>query len=82
VRIRSVRRHSWSERSPIGRTSSPAFAMSCDSFEPDLLLFRIETMEQTLARRRWQDEVFGSMFAVFAAIALILLSVRLYAATS
>ena len=50
--------------------------------EPDLPLFRIETMEQTLARQRWQYEVFGSMFGVFAAIALVLSSVGLYAVTS
>ena len=50
--------------------------------EPDLPLFRIETMEQTLARQRWQYQVFGSMFAVFAAIALILSSVGLYAVTA
>jgi putative ABC transport system permease protein len=50
--------------------------------EPDLPLFRIETMDQTLARQRWQYEVFGSMFAVFAAIALVLSSVGLYAVTS
>jgi putative ABC transport system permease protein len=50
--------------------------------EPDLPLFRIETMDQTLARQRWQYEVFGSMFGVFAAIALVLSSVGLYAVTS
>ena len=50
--------------------------------EPDLPLFRIETMQQTLARQRWQFEIFGSMFAVFAAIALILSSVGLYAVTA
>jgi hypothetical protein len=50
--------------------------------EPDLPLFRIETMDQMLARQRWQYEVFGSMFAVFAAIALVLSSVGLSAVTS
>jgi putative ABC transport system permease protein len=50
--------------------------------EPDLPLFRIETMDQTLARQRWQYQVFGSMFGVFAAIALILSSVGLYAVTA
>src|SRR5439155_10993746 len=50
--------------------------------EPDLPLFRVETMEQSLARQRWTFEVFGSMFAVFAAIALVLSSVGLYAVTA
>ena len=45
-------------------------------------LFRIETMEQTLARQRWQYQVFGSMFAIFAVIALVLSSVGLYAVTA
>jgi len=50
--------------------------------EPDLPLFRIETMDQMLSRQRWQFQVFGSMFAGFAGIALILSSVGLYAVTA
>jgi putative ABC transport system permease protein len=50
--------------------------------EPDLPLFRVETMEQSLSRQRWQFQIFGSMFAIFAAIALILSSVGLYAVTA
>src|SRR5262249_2527032 len=50
--------------------------------EPDLPLFRIQTMSQLLGRQRWPFQVFGMMFAVFAGIALILSSVGLYAVTA
>jgi predicted permease len=50
--------------------------------EPDLPLFNIMTMDQSLARMRWPFRVFGSMFAIFAAIALALSAVGLYAVTA
>jgi putative ABC transport system permease protein len=50
--------------------------------EPDLPLFRIATMSQLLGRQRWPFQVFGTMFAVFAGIALVLSSVGLYAVTA
>jgi putative ABC transport system permease protein len=36
-------------------------------------------MDELLAQRRWQYRIFGGMFAVFAAIALLLAAVGLYA---
>ena len=50
--------------------------------EPDLPLYNIRTMDQQLARQRWQFEIFGSMFAMFAGIALVLSAVGLYAVTA
>jgi len=50
--------------------------------EPDLPLFRIQTMDQQLAQQRWPFRVFGSMFALFAFIALLLSAVGLYAVTA
>ena len=50
--------------------------------DPDLPLFRIETMDQSLAQQRWGFRVFGTMFAMFAAIALVLSAVGLYAVTA
>jgi putative ABC transport system permease protein len=50
--------------------------------EPDLPLFRIQTMDQMLAQQRWPFRTFGSMFALFAVIALILSAVGLYAVTA
>jgi len=39
----------------------------------------VRTMDELLAQRRWQYRIFGGMFAVFAAIALLLAAVGLYA---
>jgi putative ABC transport system permease protein len=52
------------------------------AIEPDLPLFNIQTMDQLLAQQRWSFRVFGSMFAIFAAIALVLSAVGLYAVTA
>jgi len=50
--------------------------------EPDIPLFRIQTMDQMLAQQRWPFRTFGSMFALFAVIALLLSAVGLYAVTA
>jgi predicted permease len=50
--------------------------------EPDLPLVGIQTMNQLLALQRWTFRVFGSMFAIFAVIALVLSAVGLYAVTA
>jgi putative ABC transport system permease protein len=50
--------------------------------EPDLPLFDIQTMDARLAQMRWPMRVFGSMFAIFAGIALVLSAVGLYAVTA
>jgi putative ABC transport system permease protein len=52
------------------------------ALEPDLPLFGIQTMDQLLAQIRWPMRVFGSMFAIFALIALVLSAVGLYAVTA
>ena len=40
--------------------------------DPNLPLFSVQTMDQVLAQSRWPYRVFGSMFAIFAFIALAL----------
>jgi putative ABC transport system permease protein len=52
------------------------------AIEPDLPLFQIQTMDQLLAQQRWPFRVFGTMFAIFAVIALVLSAVGLYAVTA
>ena len=52
------------------------------AIEPDVPLVGIQTMNQLLAMQRWSFRVFGSMFAIFAAIALVLSAVGLYAVTA
>jgi ABC-type antimicrobial peptide transport system permease subunit len=49
------------------------------ALDPDLPLFNIRTMDQNLAQQRWPFRVFGTMFA---AIALVLSAVGLYALTA
>jgi putative ABC transport system permease protein len=49
--------------------------------EPDLPLFSILTMDGPLAQQRWPLKLFGSMLAIFGAIALVLSAVGLYAVT-
>jgi putative ABC transport system permease protein len=50
--------------------------------DADLPLFNIRTMDEALARQRWPFRVFGTMFAIFAGIALVLSGVGLYAVTA
>jgi predicted permease len=50
--------------------------------DPDLPLFDLRTVDQQVAFERWPQRVFGSMFAVFAGIALLLATVGLYAVTA
>ena len=52
------------------------------AMEPDLPLFQIYTMDQLMAQQRWPFRVFGSMFTVFAGIALVLSAIGLYAVTA
>jgi len=52
------------------------------AIDPDLPLFAVRTMDENLARAMWPYTVFGSMFALFAFIALLLSAVGLYAVTA
>ena len=52
------------------------------ALDPDMPLFNIRTMEENLTRQRWPFRVFGTMFASFAVIALVLSAVGLYAITA
>jgi len=52
------------------------------AIDADLPLFGILTMDQQLAQQRWPFRIFGTMFAIFAVIALALSAVGLYAVTA
>jgi putative ABC transport system permease protein len=60
----------------------PAVRDQVRAVDADLPLFRIQTMDQGLAQQRWPFQIFGTMFAVFATIALALSAVGLYAVTA
>ena len=69
----------------IVRTSSgtaaaaPLIRQAVVELDADIPVFNMKTMDEMLAQRRWQYRVFGGMFASFAAIALLLAAVGLYA---
>jgi ABC-type antimicrobial peptide transport system permease subunit len=52
------------------------------AFDPDLPLMEIQAMDRLLARFGWPVRVFGTMFAIFAGIALVISAVGLYAVTA
>jgi putative ABC transport system permease protein len=52
------------------------------AIDPDLPVFGVRTMNEFLAQARWPYRVFGSMFAIFAGIALVLSAVGIYAVTA
>ena len=47
--------------------------------DPDQPISTVRTMAQMLERQMWPYRVFGSLFAIFAAIALVMSAVGLYA---
>jgi predicted permease len=50
--------------------------------DPDQALSTPRTMDEALAQQRWLLRVFATMFSVFAAMALVLAAVGLYAVTA
>jgi putative ABC transport system permease protein len=61
---------------------TPILREEVRAIDADLPLFGIRTMDQQLAQQRWPFRVFGTMFAVFALMALALSAVGLYAVTA
>ncbi|MBA2304039.1 MAG: ABC transporter permease [Acidobacteria bacterium] len=49
------------------------------SVDPDQPVFTVQTVDQMLAQATWPYRIFGSLFAIFALIALVLSAVGLYA---
>lgn len=52
------------------------------ALDTDIPLVNIQKMDQSIARERWTFRVFGTMFAAFALIALLLAAIGLYAVTA
>jgi putative ABC transport system permease protein len=50
--------------------------------DQDQPMFDVRTLDEGLATQRWPYRVFGSMFAIFALVALVLSAVGIYAVTS
>jgi predicted permease len=52
------------------------------ALDRDLPVFNISTVQQALSVNRWPQRVFGSIFAIFGLIALLLATAGLYAVTA
>ncbi len=61
---------------------TPILREEVRAIDADLPLFGIRTLDESLAQSRWPFRIFGSMFAIFALIALVLSAVGLYAVTA
>jgi putative ABC transport system permease protein len=60
-------------------TLKQTFRREVQAIDNDLPVLDLRTMEEQLERNNWPYRVFGTLFAIFAAIALGLASVGLYA---
>lgn len=61
---------------------APAVRDAIRKVDADQPVFRVMTMSEVMARWRWPYTVFGGLLAVFAAIALLMSAVGIYAMTS
>ena len=61
---------------------TPLIRKEIFALDPDLSLATVRTMDENLAQQRWFVRVFGTMFSVFAAIAIVLAAVGLFAVTA
>jgi putative ABC transport system permease protein len=50
--------------------------------DADLPVFNVRTLDDILAQRNWPYRIFGTLFGVFAVIALLMSSVGIYAVTA
>ena len=64
------------------KAMTPILREEVRAIDADLPLFGIRTMDEQLAQARWPFRVFGTMFGIFAVIALTLSAVGLYAVTA
>ena len=70
-------------RSASGPAAAAAFVQDqIRALDADLPLYQVSTVDEALARRQWPQRIFGSMFAIFASIAMLLATCGLYAVTA
>jgi len=67
-----------------GDLAAAAAALRADvaAIDPDLPLFDVRTVDDLLAFQRWGQRIFGTMFFVFASLALGMAAIGLYAVTA
>ena len=59
-----------------------ALRVQVRSLDVDVPLYDIRTVDEEIAISRWPQRVFGTMFAIFAGVAVVLAAVGLYAVTA
>ena len=88
VLYRPYRQFGYGSMAIIARTQgNPAVhttsvRQAVQSADPDQPVYQVRTMDEQLAQARWPYRVFGSMFGIFALVALALSAVGIYAVTS
>ena len=76
------------DMSLMARTSVPpnslgtAFRKEVATIDEDMPIYNLRSLEERLELNNWPQRVFGTLFAIFALIALVLASVGLYAMIS
>jgi ABC-type antimicrobial peptide transport system permease subunit len=56
-----------------------AFRKEVATLDQDMPLYNLRSLEERLDINNWEQKIFGSLFAIFAVVALVLASVGLYA---
>jgi putative ABC transport system permease protein len=62
--------------------AAAAMRAQVSAVDPDLPLFDVRTVDDLLVFLNWGQRVFGTMFGVFASLALLMAAVGLYAVTA
>jgi putative ABC transport system permease protein len=68
--------------SGLGETVVAGIRNELKQLAADLPLYNIRTMDDILAQRNWPYRIFGTLFTVFAIVALLISSVGIYAVTA
>ena len=82
------RQRSWANMAILVRTHADPGALSTavrqaiQQVDADQPVYNVRTMDEAMEQVRWPYRVFGSMFAIFATVALALSAVGVYAVTS
>jgi predicted permease len=70
-------------RSRVPATSlTPLVREAVQAVDADLPVYQVQSIDEFLAQQRWPYRVFGTMFTIFAVIALVLSAVGVYAVTA
>jgi putative ABC transport system permease protein len=59
-----------------------AFRQAIQAVDPNMAVYDIRTFDDVMSTTRWQQRVFGAMFAIFALLAILLSAIGLYAITA